>query len=180
MSNKNTFGRGGEPDPRDYRELYEKLYEIPYRIAVRVTKNPATAEDIAQEVFVRVLLRLDSFTDEEHLVKWLALAAIRLALDDRRRNRKYLLVDEVYETNCVDSYLPHNPEPLVLKAEEDLALRELLDTLKPGYREVIRGKYLKDRSYREMADQYQVSEGVLRTRCHRALAKLRELLEAGV
>jgi len=45
---------------------------------------------------------------------------------------------------------------------------------------VVLGRVIKGRSYRDMAAQYQVKESVLRTRCHRALAKLKELLEAGV
>lgn len=160
-----------------FQELYTNFLSVPFLSALGITGNKTVAEDIAQDVFEKAFPRLDTFKDEDHFCRWLARAAIRRSMDYFRKNRKYLLVERVFETDCADTNLEYHPEFCYLRGEEDEMLRALISYLKPGYRDVVSEKLFYDLSYREMAEKYNVSENLLRTRYHRALEKLKKILE---
>ncbi len=180
MSLFQKFGAYPESQKDLFQELYKSFFPIPYKIALGITKNGPTAEDIAQEVFEKAFGKLDTFQDQEHFCKWLTRTALCLSIDHYRNNRKVVLVDRVFEANIADNYLEHNPEPLYLRAEEEEIIMGLISVLKPNYRTVVVERLFRERSYKEIAREYNVSENLLRTRYHRALDILRKILETRV
>ena len=58
-------------DRADYERIVRKHMDTIYRMAVSYTQNPADADDIVQQTFVKLLSRREAFTDEEHEKRWL-------------------------------------------------------------------------------------------------------------
>jgi RNA polymerase sigma factor (sigma-70 family) len=77
--------------------LYQSNYHWAYGIAFNITMNKDAAEDIAQVAFERAFQHFEEIKDVHHFVKWLKVTTTNLAIDELRKNRRYLLVDEVEE-----------------------------------------------------------------------------------
>ena len=171
------FGSFAKSDKKVFDFLYQAYYHQTLELARRLTNNRATAEDIVQEAFEKAYKNFDKIKDLEHFGRWLSVTASNLARDDLKKRNKHLLVGEVFEKNYADNYLDYNPEPKYLKSEGKEDMLAVVNSLKPIYKLVIIQKYFCDMSYNEIAENLQVSEGVLRTRCSRALNQLKERME---
>ncbi len=177
MSIIKRFGSYAESNRQAFIFLYRSHFHEAYEVAKRITRNKATAEDIAQEAFRKAFENFESINDIEHFARWLVVTSSNLAIDELRKNKKHYLVDEVFECNYADHYLAHNPEQALIEGERQDDLMSLVNSLKPIYSAVIYQKFYCDLSYNEIAQNLDVSESVLRTRCCRALNQLKEIIE---
>lgn len=163
-------------DKKIFDFLYQSNYHRSYGVAYNITLNKEAAEDIVQGAFERAFQRFDDIKDVDHFVKWLMVTTTNLAIDEVRKNRRYLLVEEVKENTEI--YPDFNPEPAVLKEEQKKDVIKAIHSLKPHYRIVVYLKYYCNLSYREMSEKLKVSESTLRIRSHRALHQIKQILES--
>src|SRR5579862_2743703 len=85
--------RRGEAEA--FRALFERHKDKVYSIALRYSGDPAVAQDIAQETFLKLFVGLKSFRGESEFTSWLYRLAVNSCLDQKRRNRRLLpLLDE--------------------------------------------------------------------------------------
>ena len=137
-----------------------------YRLAYARTGSRADAEDIMQEVFVRLLRAGPDFADRAHARAWLLRVAANCANDWFRapwRRREGPLAESLPA--------PEGPEP-------GGALEAVL-TLPPKYRIPIHLYYYEELSVAEIAAVLGKSQGAVKSRLFRARAMLRELLKEG-
>lgn len=138
-----------------------------YRLAYAHTGSSADAEDVTQDVFLRLLTKAPDFADDEHAKAWLLRVAVNRTRDLFRspwRRKVPLETAEAYPA-------PAGPIP-----GETLAA--VLD-LPPKLRTVIHLFYYEDLSVREIAQLLQIREGAVKTRLSRARVLLREYLTQG-
>lgn len=146
-----------------------------YRLAYRLTGNAYDAEDLTQEVFVRVFRSLAGFTPGT-LDGWLHRITTNLFLDQaRRRNRIRFdgLADDA--ENRLPSGQP-GPERLFEFNNLDTDVRAALDSLPPDFRAAVVLCDLEGLSYDEVATVLGVKLGTVRSRIHRGRTMLREKL----
>lgn len=139
-----------------------------------VLRNHHQAEDALQETLVRALEHLDG-VDGDHLRGWLFTVAYHQAmLVKRRLKRAFASVDD-QEAGVSDA----GPGPLLLVEKEDDArrLRELLEQLPPGQREVIRQRVYEGKRFREIAATLGCPLNTALARMHEGLKRLRLLWE---
>jgi RNA polymerase sigma factor (sigma-70 family) len=147
-----------------------------YRLAYRLTGNPHDAEDLTQEVFVRVFRSLSSYTPGT-FEGWLHRITTNLFLDSARRRQRIRfegLADEMVHRLA-------GSEPTPAQAFDDSHLDDdvqaALKALPPEYRAAVVLCDIEGFSYEEIAATLGVKLGTVRSRIHRGRAQLRSALE---
>lgn len=166
-----------QPRERDINRTIETAYEVHgaglRRHALSLTHDAEAAEDIAQEAFVRLAVEVRAGRAPDNIGAWLHRVAVNLVAS---RGRHAAVVDR----RLGDLPRPENapsPESASIEAEEGIALRRALDTLKPIDRTAL---VMAAQGYRgpEIAVRLGRSQGATRTLLCRARSKMRGELEA--
>jgi RNA polymerase sigma-70 factor (ECF subfamily) len=151
-----------------------------YSLCYRFTGKDSEAQDLAQEVFLRVFRTLKTFrTGEGTFVVWLSRLTRNLLIDNYRRNRLERATDSIEER------LPMIEERTAASARTDgmLAGREAgellqaaLAKLSPELRETVILRDIEELEYREIAQVLKVPEGTVKSRLNRGRAELARIL----
>lgn len=153
---------------KDYiSDLLDKYSDMVLRIAYTYLKNRADAEDIVQDVFLRIIDKKPSFNDESHEKSWLIRATINMCKNKVNMfwNKNKCLIDDVQEFAVSDKY---NTDTSVFQAV--MALGE-------KYRVVVYMYYYEGYSTPEIADVIGKNETTIRSLLHRARNKLKDMLK---
>lgn len=160
-------------DRSRFGELYERNLARVYGYVLRRVVDRSEAEDVTAEVFQHALARLDQFEWRGlPFCAWLYRIAAN-AIADRRRSADVSAKSSVDPAE--DAAAPNVAETADL--ERRALVAELLNTLPPEQRRVVVGRFLEQRSIREIARELQRSEGAIKQLQFRALKSLRERLE---
>ncbi|HEX5560282.1 MAG TPA: RNA polymerase sigma factor SigE [Nocardioidaceae bacterium] len=146
-----------------------------YRLAYRLTGSPHDAEDLTQEVFVRVFRSLDSYTPGT-FEGWLHRITTNLFLDQVRRKQR-IRFDALAE-NAAERLPGRDPGPerAFEHGNLDIDVQAALDELSPDFRAAVVLCDIEGLSYEEIAATLDIKLGTVRSRIHRARAQLRESL----
>jgi len=169
------------------REAFYSLvsrYERPlYRSALAVTRNPADAEDVVQETFLRAYEHLNQFRGEAKFQTWLTQIALNTARMKLRKHHAGLWESLDQPRTTEEGSLPRdvtewreNPEQRLGREEMENLLHQALKGLPPGYREVITLRDIQLLSTQETAEILGMSVANVKTRLLRARLQLRERL----
>ena len=162
-------------DPIAFSKLVEAYQKPVYNLAYRLLGNSVEAEDAAQETFIRAYTKLETYDPSRKFSSWMLSIASHYCIDMlRRRRANELSIDEL--PPMVDLSMPKatQPEHAVMEGQAADEVQQLLDTLPPSYRTPVILRYWYDMSYREIANTMGVTESTIKTRLHRARAKLAE------
>jgi len=162
-------------DAEAFCNLVEAYQKPVYNLAYRLLGNSVEAEDAAQETFIRAYTRLNTYDPTRKFSSWMLSIASHYCIDMLRRRKGNLLsMDEL--PPMVDLSMPHSaqPEQVVIEGQVADQVQSLLDALTPAYRTPVILRYWYDMSYKEIADTMGVTESTIKTRLHRARAKLAE------
>lgn len=153
---------------KDYiSDLLDKYSDMVLRIAYTYLKNRADAEDIVQDVFLRIIDKKPSFNDESHEKSWLIRATINMCKNKVNMfwNKNKCSIDDVQEFAVSDKY---NTDTSVFQAV--MALGE-------KYRVVVYMYYYEGYSTPEIVDVIGKNETTIRSLLHRARNKLKDMLK---
>jgi RNA polymerase sigma-70 factor (ECF subfamily) len=152
--------------------LFERHHRGVYQFCLRMTRNPAYAEDITQDVFMRVLKKAGGFRHEGTFKGWLFNIARNMALDYMRKQKRQgntLPMDDFAASQLVDS---RSAEQAAETFEQLGALETALASLPPHYREVILLGRFEFKSFKHLAQALGCKTGTARVRMHRAMQQL--------
>ena len=157
----------------DVRELFERHHLNVFRYMLRMTGSRGTAEDLTQEVFVRVSRSLAGYTDMGRERAWIFSIATNVFRNSKR--------EAVRRLNPCG---PRSVEPLECSSSANesadrLFLREALSSLGEIERQVFLMRELGGLSYAEIAAITGLSAGTVRNRIYRARMSLRDWLTRG-
>jgi RNA polymerase sigma factor (sigma-70 family) len=147
-----------------------------YRLAYRLTGNQHDAEDLTQEVFVRVFRSLSSYTPGT-FEGWLHRITTNLFLDLVRRRQRIRF--EGFAEDAHERLPGRDPSPQQLLDDRSLDgdIQEALDSLPPDFRAAVVLCDIEGLSYEEIAATLGIKLGTVRSRIHRGRAALRAALE---
>lgn len=148
-------------------ELFTRHWPSARRAALAITGSHASADDVAQDAFVRAFARIDAFDTARPFAPWLHRIVVNRALDHLRAERRVVPLDVVARELAA----PPPPEA------PDAALAAALARLSPERRVVVVLRHLLDHTPPEIAGILGVPVGTVNSRLGRALADLRRLLE---
>lgn len=145
------------------------------RLILTYVKDWSVTEDLVQDVFLKVYLKIDTFEDKASLKTWLYRIAINRC-KDYFRSSHYQKVKIIKNFSLMYGKTEQTPEDQILKKfEGDELVQEIL-SLSPKYREVILLYYYRDFSVEETAKILGLNRSTVKTRMLRARALLKESL----
>jgi len=165
----------------DLRTIFLTHHRRIYQVAFHLTSSRHDAEDVVQEVFVRLHGKLEQFQGEAKLSTWLYRMTVNASLDalrrfKRRQKRETSLALIVNEDN-----LARESSGQLDHTEMSEKLRKALSRLRKPFRAVIVLRDFEGMAYDEIAEVLQIDKGTVASRLHRAYAKLKtELLALGI
>lgn len=151
------------------QEAIDRYADMVYRLALSQMKNKADADDLFQEVFVRLVSHIQDLESWEHVKAWLIRVTVNCA-------KKYF---EQYWNRNVD-YM-EEPERIAdegggYEMPEEHPVRAAVRKLPPKYRLVIHLYYFEDRTVAEIARFTDQKETTVKSQMHRARKMLRDLI----
>ena len=161
--------------PPSWEQVVREHSARVYRLAYRLTGNRHDAEDLTQEVFVRVFRSLSSYTPGT-FEGWLHRITTNLFLDQVRRKQRIRF--DTLADNAADRLPGRDPGPerAFEHANLDLDIQNALQELSPEFRAAVVLCDIEGLSYEEIAATLDVKLGTVRSRIHRARAQLRAAL----
>jgi len=166
--------RAAQGDRAAFRALYEATSAKLFGIALRVLNDRAEAEDVLQEIYVRVWHNAGRYNANGlSPMTWLITIARNSAID-RLRKRRRAETPETLDDRLADDGA--GPEAEAVAASERRRLDACLEELETPRAEAVRRAYLDGESYADLAARFDVPLNTMRTWLRRSLLKLRECL----
>jgi RNA polymerase sigma-70 factor (ECF subfamily) len=166
---------GSQADVPSWDEIVDQHSERVYRLAYRLTGNATDAEDLTQDVFVRVFRSLSTYSPGT-FEGWLHRVTTNLFLDGARRRQRIrfdALSDERADRLHSTDAAPHDSySDRIFDADVEQALAQL----PPDFRAAVVLCDIEGLSYEEIADILGAKLGTVRSRIHRGRAMLRDSL----
>ena len=158
-----------------WAEIVEEHSTRVYRLAYRLTGNKHDAEDLTQEVFIRVFRSLDSFVPGS-FEGWLHRITTNLFLDRVRRRQKFRF--DGFAEGAEERFAGPDPSPehAIHDANLDPDVEHALSSLSEEFRVAVVLCDMEGLSYEEIADTLGVKLGTVRSRIHRGRQQLRNAL----
>jgi len=152
-----------------------------YTYIVLVVKNQQLAEDIFQDTFIKVIRSLidGKYKDNGRFVSWVIRIAHNLIIDHFRKEKQInTLSNDDYEADIFNSkkLSDHNIEDVMIKEQITNDVRQLIDELPEEQKQVILLRHYGGMSFKEIADQTDVSINTALGRMRYALINLRKLI----
>jgi RNA polymerase sigma-70 factor (ECF subfamily) len=162
--------------PPSWDEVVRSHSARVYRLAYRLTGNSHDAEDLTQEVFVRVFRKLSDYTPGT-FEGWLHRITTNLFLDMARRRQRIRFEGLGDETAAHLGDSGPSPAEAFDDRHLDGDIQAALKALAPEYRAAVILCDIEGLSYEEIADTLGIKLGTVRSRIHRGRAQLRAALE---
>jgi RNA polymerase sigma-70 factor (ECF subfamily) len=173
ISEKELVARLQVKDRAAFSMLYNNYSAALYGVILRIVKCEQTAEDTMQETFVKVWASFPSYNSTKgRLYTWLLNIARHAAIDAVRapHYRKRISTQEISEDGpCLrhTAHYPFNPDCM--------DVRRLMEMLRPEQREIIDLMYFEGLTQSEIAEEFGIPLGTVKTRARSALQALRGL-----
>lgn len=163
--------------------LYDRYGSLVFSVGLRVLLDRQLAEDVTQEVFLRLWRRPWAYNPERgRFVSWLMSVSRNRAIDERRRlSRRVMLEDSQDEgfSELPDTGRFMDPLTEAVLADQRRAVRAALDQLPVAQREVLELAYFAGLSQTEIAARTGDALGTVKTRVRLGMQKLKGLLGSG-
>ena len=170
-------------DTTAYNELM-RLYRDPiYFMLYEKIGDQELAKDLTIEALGKAFKKLHMYTPEFAFSTWLYTVARNNCIDYLRKNKlptisiDKMMVDEDGKKSTFDlkSNDP-NPEKLMMKKQRIAILRQIVDQLKPKYRDLVKLRYFKEMSYEEISEILAVPLGTVKAQLHRSREQLFKIM----
>lgn len=164
-------------DKMAFRRLFDQLWENVYSAALRLTRSPEMAQDLSQEVFVRLWEQRSKLPDVTNIYAYLYTITRNLVTDFLRKkvfqdsNKPFLV--SYYQHNDADPF-----SSLELREQKE-KLKVAIDQLPLQLKQVVTLAYFEGRSHKEIAAVLQITPASSRIYLVRAIAMLRKHSEQG-
>ena len=175
--------RRGDPDA--LATLMARYQNRIYRYLLRLVRQPADADDLFQQTWLRVAEKIRSFDTSRDFDAWLFTLARNLAFDHLRRVRPRSLDEPVSDDSPEDTMATRlasgDPGPFeqLLATERARHLTDALENLPLTYREVLSLRFEEEMKLEEIAMVLSAPLSTVKSRLRRSLQRLRVILESG-
>jgi RNA polymerase sigma-70 factor (ECF subfamily) len=182
-----TVQRCMDGDSGAWAELVRTHHRRVYGLCYRFTGSPADAEDLTQDVFLKIYSNLASFdTTRGSLQVWITTMTRNLLVDNFRRTKNQRATgslddgwDQTEELKPIDRLVAQAPSPHEMAARKELEkmVQAALAHVSVELREAVILRDLQDMDYKEIAQVLGIPEGTVKSRISRGRAELARLLE---
>jgi RNA polymerase sigma-70 factor, ECF subfamily len=162
-------------------ELFSTHHDRIRRYVLGMIRDPAEAEDLTQETFLRAYRRQDSLRDPDAARGWLYRIATHVCLDRLRQRAPHVSVESEEGSRRAESAASPAPSALEIteRKETSVCVQRCLDFLSDSYRAVILLHEIHALTTAEIAALLGVEEGAVKIRLHRARRRLQYVMAQG-
>jgi RNA polymerase sigma-70 factor (ECF subfamily) len=165
-------------EPGAFEELIEQFKNLVFALIARTVPDRSRAEDLAQDVFLRVHRGLPYFRGEARLSTWLYRIVVNVCSQERSEQRsraasRHMSLDDPNSRVAAPSTVDRRFSDFELRDR----LEKAIEQLPAQYRLLIAGHYLQGLQYEDLAEAMKMPLGTVKTQLHRAKRQLRGLLE---
>ncbi len=162
-------------------ELLSRYQQKVFSYILMVVRNKELAEDLFQDTFIKVIntLRSGNYREEGKFSQWIMRISRNLIIDYFRRNQKMNFVENNYGVDIFDGFSEPSMsiEQLIITNQIHDSLRSLIALLPEEQKEVLKMRLYQDMSFKEIAEQTNVSINTALGRMRYAILNLRKLAE---
>lgn len=170
--------RAKNGDGEAFTQIIEPEYKKLYNICYKFTGNPIEAEDLMQDVVLKVFRNIGSFRQEAKFSSWIYQIATNTYKDSVRKNKlNNLSLDETYDDSgesIIQVVEDTTTEEIYETKELQRYIGGLIDDLPLAFREVIVLREILDYSYEEIGEKLEISIGTVKSRISRGRKILKE------
>lgn len=151
-----------------FNKKYDKYSELIYRLAFQYTLNKATAEDITQDVFIKLFVNNKRFANDEHEKAWIIRVTInhcKNILQSKNNNHLQLL-----DTEHIDEHFEN-------RSIEKIDIQQSIKDLSQNERTIILLYYYEDLTTKQISKYLKMNENTVKSHLKRAKIKLKNNLE---
>ncbi len=176
--------RLGGRDLAAFEALYDRYGDLVYSVCLRVVGDTYIAEDVTQDVFVRVWRRPEQFDLRRgKFVTWLLSVARNRSIDHRRSQSRRMRHEALPSLDEEEDVLPSedardDPALQTVLADERAAVRKALEVLPPEQKLAIQLAYFGGLTQQEVANKLGQPLGTVKTRIRLGMQKMRGALQA--
>ncbi len=161
-----------------------KLYRDPiYYMLFEKVKDSELAKDLTIEALGKAFKKLHLYTPDYAFSTWLFTIAKNNCIDYLRKNKlstisidSFIIDNELNDFKLeIPSHDP-NPETMLIKNQRIKILRQIVDNLKPKYRDLVKLRYFKEMSYDEISDYLNIPIGTVKAQLHRSREQLFKIM----
>jgi RNA polymerase sigma-70 factor (ECF subfamily) len=172
------IARVGEGDRDALREVYALTSSKLFGICLRVAQDADTAEEILQDVYLKIWRRAASFqSGRASPITWMCTVARNAAIDWRRSHRPQLMVGDEHIAGIADDR--EDAEQAITAAEDRAQIFQCIEQLGAKQRDAIRSAFFDGLTYAELAVVRNVPLGTMKSWVRRGLAQLKDCLGHG-
>ena len=160
-------------DERAFQDLVDRYKTLVYALIARTVQDRSRAEDIAQDVFLRIHRGLPYFRGEARLSTWIYRIVANVCLQEAARPAPVSLDSQRVDREAHASAPDRQFGDFELKDR----LEKAIARLPPNARLLIAAHYLEGVRYEDLAEALQLPLGTVKTQLYRAKQQLRRMLE---
>ena len=179
MADSDLIARAAGGDPAAFQALVERHRSMVYRVAYQFAGNHYDAEDIAQEVFIKVYRSLDKFRQDAQLSSWMYRIVMNACIDHRRRHSpagSAPFGEEAEQKLMNTAEETPDPENRAYAGELGQVLEAEINRLPQGQRIVFVMRHHQGLKLGEIAAALGLAEGTVKRQLHAAVHRLRHAL----
>jgi len=173
-----------DKDERAYAELMGKYRDSIYFMMLKMVKNADDADDLTIEAFGKAFNRLHQYTPNFAFSTWLYRIATNNCIDFIRKKKMVTMsIDRTMDDGegggmSIEIKSENlNPEERFVRKQKIRIMREIVDHLKPRYRELVILRYFRELSYDEIAKETELPLGTVKAQLFRAREQLYKLMQ---
>ncbi|MFD6438225.1 sigma-70 family RNA polymerase sigma factor [Peribacillus sp. NPDC060186] len=157
--------RGG--NDHAYRILIETYKETIFRTVYSVLRNQKDAEDATQEVFIKIYTSLPQYKNQGFKT-WITRIAVNHAIDLKRKKERQK--EDSHEEQPSEAHLglSDDVEAVFFRNERRKQVLRKLNDLPDGYRDVVYGYYIKEKTFQQIAEEQQIQVKSVEVKLYRA------------
>jgi len=160
---------------RAFCDIYRRYRRLVYSLALRILKCREDAEDITQEIFLRLYHQRRYDAQRGSLKNFLAMSARSRAIDKLRSRQAYYGLSQTLQT-VADSRAVQTPLEQATRQQTISQVRLALECLPLRERQVLESSYYDNLSQSEIATQFDIPLGTVKSRSRQGLQKMRRAL----
>ena len=178
LNHSDILGNLAKGDAVAFREIYEKFNKKIYTVVLKMLKAKEVAEEVTQEVFLKLWRYDQQFNDFDHLEAWLRTTARNLSLNVFRKLALERKLDDQAFLQFSESQ--NVTEEAVLLNDARRLLEAAIEKLPTQQREIYILCQQEGLKYEEVADQLNISVNTVKTHMKRALASVRASMKTSI
>ncbi len=180
LNEKDLIRKAKQGDMLAFEELILKHEKIVYNLALRMMNHSEDAQDIAQEVFLKVYRSLANFDERSAFSTWLYRITHNTCIDEMRKRKGKQTYSLEEDLESEDGSMQRQvadagdtPEESLLRAEQKSEILQALDTLSEEHKAAVVLRDVKGLSYEEISEILELSLGTVKSRISRARNQLK-------